>query len=144
MVAVVLPNWRVFLHVLGSIVLVGSVGAVVVLAIATKRRPGHSALLSRLAFRTLLFAVIPAWFLMRVPAQLVVDREYPHDSPTWVGIGFSVSEGVGVVILASAVVAYLSAKRGGVGRLATTLALLAPIQLAALAVAWWAMTTRPS
>ena len=51
---------------------------------------------------------------------------------------------MGVVILASTVVAYLSAKRGGAGRLATTLALLAPIQLAALAVAWWAMTTRPS
>ncbi|HEX6663835.1 MAG TPA: hypothetical protein VF025_09185 [Gaiellaceae bacterium] len=144
MVALVLPNWRVFLHVLGSIVLVGSVGAVVVLAVATKRHRDHSALLSRLAFRTLAFAVIPAWFLMRVPAQLVVDREYPHNSPTWIGIGFSVSEGVGVVILASAVVAYLSAKRGGAGRLATTLALLAPIQLAALVVAWWAMTTRPS
>jgi hypothetical protein len=143
MVGLVLPNYRVFLHVLGAIMLSGGIGAVVVLAIATKRRPEHAALLSRLAFRTLVLVVIPAWILMRVGAQQVADSEYPGTTPGWVGVGFIVSEGVGAFILASGVIAFLSARRGGAGRLATTLAVLAPIQLIALVVAWWAMTTRP-
>ena len=57
MVGLVLPNFRVFLHVFGAMTLVGGVGAVAVLAFATRRRPDHAALLSRLAFRTLLFVV---------------------------------------------------------------------------------------
>jgi hypothetical protein len=144
MVGLVLPNWRVFLHVLGAIILTGGVGTVVVLAIAARRVSEHAALLSRLAFRTLLLVVIPAWFVMRVGAQLVADNEYPHDTPDWVGWGFATSEGAGVLILIMAVLAYLSARRSGAGRLAIALAVIAPITLIALAVGWWAMTTRPS
>lgn len=144
MVALVLPNWRVFLHVLGAIVLTGGVGTVVVLAVAGRRPSAHAALLSRLAFRTLLLVVIPAWFLMRVGAQLVADNEYPHDAPGWVGWGFATSEGAGALILIMAVIAYLNARRSGGGRLGTALAVLAPITLVALAVAWWAMTARPA
>ena len=144
MVALVLPNWRVFLHVLGAIVLTGGVGTVVVLAGAGRRPSAHAALLSRLAFRTLLLVVIPAWFLMRVGAQLVADNEYPHESPGWVGWGFATSEAAGALILVMAVIAYLNVRKPGGEWLATALAVLAPITLVALAVAWWAMTTRPA
>ena len=143
MVGLVLPNFRVFLHVFGAMTLVGGVGAVTVLACATRRRPDHAALLSRLAFRTLLFVVVPAFIVMRVGAQLVVDKEYPDKTPGWVDVGFIVTEPGLIVLIAIGVIAFMSSRRGGSGRLATALAVLAPIYLLALGVAMWAMTTRP-
>ena len=143
MVGLVLPNFRVFLHVFGAMTLVGGVGAVTVLAFATRRRPDHAALLSRLAFRTLLFVVVPAFIVMRVGAQLVVDKEYPDKTPGWVDVGFIVTEPGLIVLIAIGVIAFMSSRRGGSGRLATALAVLAPIYLLALGVAMWAMTTRP-
>ena len=46
-----------------------------------------------------------------------------------------------VVILA--VVAWFSARRGGTGRLAGAVAILSPVYLAALGVAWFAMSAKP-
>ncbi|MGZ4301848.1 MAG: hypothetical protein ACXVR9_12585 [Gaiellaceae bacterium] len=143
MVGLVLPNFRVFLHVFGAMTLVGGVGAVAVLAFATRRRPDHAALLSRLAFRTLLFVVVPAFIVMRVGAQLVVDKEYPDKTPGWVDVGFIVTEPGLIVLIAIGVIAFMSSRRGGSGGLATALAVLAPIYLLALGVAMWAMTARP-
>jgi len=62
MLALVRPdswNFPLFLHVLGAIVLAGSTGAVTVLALAARKRRAQGALLSRLAFRTLIFVVVP-------------------------------------------------------------------------------------
>jgi len=142
-VGLVLPNFRVFLHVLGAIVLFGGTAAVAVLGIATRTREDHAALLSRLAFRTLLFVVVPAFIVMRVGAQLVVDKEYPGSTPGWVDVGFVVTEPGLIVLIAIGVVAFLSARRGGTGRLATAVAVLASFYVLALGVAMWAMTTRP-
>lgn len=143
MVALVAPTFRVFLHVFGAIALAGGVGAVVVLAVAARSRKEQAPLLSRLAFKTLVFVVLPAFVVMRVGAQLVVNQEYPKTTPGWVSVGFVVTEPGLILLIAMGVVAFLSARRGGTGRLATALAVLAPIYLAALAIAWWAMTTRP-
>jgi hypothetical protein len=143
MVGLVLPNFRVFLHVFGAMTLVGGMGAVAVLAFATRRRPDHAALLARLAFRTLLFVVVPAFIVMRVGAQLVVDNEYPDKTPGWVDVGFIVTEPGLIVLIAIGVIAFMSSRRGGSGRLATALAVLASIYLLALGVAMWAMTARP-
>jgi hypothetical protein len=142
-VGLVLPSFRVFMHVLGAMVLVGATGAVAVLAVAARGRRDHAALLSRIAFRTLLFVVVPAFILMRVGAQLVVDKEYPDKTPGWVDVGFVVTEPGLIVLIAMGVVAFLSARRGGTGRLATALAVLASIYVLALGVAMWAMTTKP-
>jgi hypothetical protein len=143
MVGLVLPNFRVFVHVFGAMALVGGVGALAVLAFATRSRPDHSALLSRLAFRTFLYVVLPAFIVMRVGAQLVVDKEYPDKTPGWVDVGFLVTEPGLIVLIAIGVVAFMSSRRGGSDRLATALAVLTPIYLLALAVAMWAMTTKP-
>jgi hypothetical protein len=143
MVGLVLPNFRVFLHVLGAMVLVGGTAAVAVLGIATRTREKHAALLSRLAFRTLLFVVVPAFIVMRVGAQLVVDKEYPGSTPGWVDVGFVVTEPGLIILIALGVVAFLSARKGGTGRLATTVAVLASIYVLALGIAIWAMTARP-
>ena len=142
-VGLVLPNFRVFLHVLGAMVLFGGTAAVAVLGIATRMREDHAALLSRLAFRTLLFVVLPAFIAMRVGAQLVVDKEYPGSTPGWVAVGFVVTEPGLIVLIAIGVVAFLSARKGGTGRLATAVAVLASFYVLALGVAMWAMTTRP-
>lgn len=143
MVGFVVPNFRVFLHVFGAMALVGGVGALAVLSFATRSRPDHSVLLSRLAFRTFLLVVLPAFIVMRVGAQLVVDKEYPGNAPGWVGVGFIVTEPGLIVLIAIGVIAFMSSRRGGSGRLATALAVLAPIYLLALGIAMWAMTTKP-
>jgi hypothetical protein len=146
MLALVRPeswNFPLFLHVLGAIVLAGSVGAVTVLALAARTRSEHAALLSRLAFRTLVFAVLPSWILMRVGAQLIADKEFPDKAPGWVDVGLIVSEPGLIILIALGVLAWRSSRRGGVGRAAVAVAILAPLYLAALVVAWWAMTAKP-
>jgi hypothetical protein len=146
MLALVRPdswNFPLFLHVLGAIVLAGATGAVTVLACAARKRRAHGALLSRLAFRTLIFVVVPSWIVMRVGAQLIADKEFPDKAPGWVGVGFAVSEPGLILLIALGVVAWVSARRGGVGRASVALAILAPVYLAALAVAWWAMSAKP-
>jgi hypothetical protein len=146
MLALVRPdswNFPLFLHVLGAIFLAGSTAAVVVLALATRKRPAQGALLSRLAFRALLFVVIPSWIVMRVGAQLIVNKEFPDKGPGWVDVGFIVSEPGLILLIVLGVLAWVSARRGGIGRASVALAILAPVYLAALAVAWWAMSAKP-
>jgi hypothetical protein len=132
-----------YLHVLGATVLFGGTLALTVLAVAAWRRRESAAMLARLAFWTLVAVVLPAWILMRAGAQWIVDKEFPGNTPGWVDVGFIVSEPGLVLVLALGVVAWLSARRGGTGRLAATLAVLAPVYLAALAVAWFAMSAKP-
>jgi hypothetical protein len=133
-----------FLHVLGATVLFGGTLALTVLAFAAWRGRERAAMLARLAFWTLLVVVLPTWILMRAGAQWIVDKEFPGNNPPgWVDVGFVVSEPGLVLLLALGVVAWLSARRGGTGRLAAALAVLAPVYLAALAVAWFAMSAKP-
>ena len=149
MLAILRPdswNLPLFLHVLGAIALFGGTLTVVVLGFAARRNAaGHALLLARLSFRTLLFLVLPAWILMRAGAQWIVGKEFPGKtpSPDWVNVGFAVSEPGLVVLVALGVVAFLSARRGGSGRLASAVPALASIYLVALAVAWWAMSAKP-
>jgi uncharacterized membrane protein len=132
-----------FLHVLGATVLFGATLAVTVLALAAWRKREHAALLSTLAFRTLLGLVLPAWILMRVGAQLIVDKEFPDNAPGWVNVGFAVSEPGLVLLVVTGILAGLAARRGGTGRAAGAVAVLAPIYLVALGVAWFAMSAKP-
>jgi hypothetical protein len=146
MLALVRPdswNFPLFLHVLGAIALAGSTGAVAVVALAARKHRAHGTLLSRLAFRTLIFVVVPSWIVMRVGAQLIADKEFPAKAPGWVDVGFVVSEPGLVLLIALGVLAWVSARRGGVGRASVALAILAPVYLAALSVAWWAMSAKP-
>jgi len=146
MLALVRPdswNFPLFLHVLGAVFLAGSIGAVAVLAVAGRKRSENAALLSRVAFRTLIFVVLPSWIVMRVGAQLIANKEFPDKTPGWVDVGFVVSEPGLILLIALGVLAWVSARRGGVGRASMAVAILAPVYLAALAVAWWAMSAKP-
>ena len=136
-------NLPLFLHVLGATLLFGGVLTVAVFALAGRRTGAKPALFAQLAFRTLLLVVLPAWVLMRAGAQWIVDKEYPDKTPGWVDVGFLVSEPGLVVLIALGVLAGLSARRGGTGRIAMAVAVLAPVYLLALGVAWFAMSAKP-
>jgi hypothetical protein len=137
-------NLPLYLHVLGSTVLFGGALTVSVLALAGRRPRGNPQLYATLAFRTLLIVVLPAWILMRAGAQWIVDREYPHSTPGWVNVGFIVSEPGLALLIVLGILAGLSARRGGTGRTAAAVAVLAPVYLLALGVAWFAMSAKPS
>jgi uncharacterized membrane protein len=137
-------NLPLFLHVLGAILLFGGTGAIAILGFAARRRNAQAALLARLVAQTWFLFVAPAWIVMRVGAQWIVGKEFPDSSPGWVGVGFAVSDGGAVLLLVLGVLAALSVRRGGSGRLALVVPVLASAYVVALGVAWWAMTTKPS
>jgi hypothetical protein len=128
-----------FLHVAGAMTLVGAVGTTVVLAFAGTRRPAAS-VLARGAFFCLVAAALPAWVVMRVAAQWTFSKEFPSNySPTWIGIGFAVSD-VGLLVLLAAVglaYAWTRKLRPWAPRV---LSGLGSLYLALLAVAWLAMS----
>jgi hypothetical protein len=148
MLAVIRPdswNLPLFLHVLGAIVLFGSTATVAIVGFASRGRAEHAALLSRVALWTFFLGVVPGWILMRVGAQWIVGKEFPDgaNTPGWVGVGFIVSEGGGVVLLVLGILAWIWKRREGAGNLALVLPLLASVCLVAFGVAWFAMSGKP-
>jgi hypothetical protein len=121
-------------------VLVGATLAVLILAIAARRRPDVAGL-RRGAFRTLLFLAIPSWVVMRVFAEVIHSKEFgsSSDDPTWVGIGFIVADAGLLVLLITTGVAFWWSRGGKpiAGRIVTG---LAGLYLVMLAVAWLAMS----
>ena len=63
-------NLPLFVHVLGAIVLVGSMFALVLLALGS-RRGANAAMFARLAFRSTLLVVLPAFIVMRAGAAWI-------------------------------------------------------------------------
>jgi hypothetical protein len=129
-------NFPLFLHVLGAMVLVGAVAATVIAA-------GRGTLLRGVAFRTMVFLVLPSWMLMRFAGQWIESRENPNEDAAWVGIGFVVGDIGLVVLLGTSVLAwwaYRHPERRWPGR---AVAGLASLYLLALLVAMWAMTAKP-
>jgi hypothetical protein len=127
-----------FVHVLGAMVLVGTL---VLVAVAMA---GHNL---RLAFRTLLIGVIPSWIVMRVSAQWNLSEsgwDEVEPEPDWIGIGFATSEGSFVLLIAATVCAGIAARRARGSGLRTATLVLVAISLVAYLVAIWAMATKPS
>ena len=147
MVAAIRPdswNFPLFLHVLGSLVLFGTTGAIALAAFAARRRPEHAPLLSRITFRTFLLGVIPSWLLMRIDGQWIDSKEFPHDEPGWVGYGYVVSEGGGLLLIVVGILTWLWARNNGTGpKKNVAIGILSSIVLVALGVAWFAMSAKP-
>ena len=133
-------NLPLFVHVVGAIALFGATSAAALLAWATPRRPD---VLARAAFRTLVAAVLPSWVVMRIGAQLIESKEDFADDPGWVGVGFAVAEPGLILILVATGIAFWASRRGGAGWQPRAVAVLATVYIAALAVAWWAMSAKP-
>jgi hypothetical protein len=141
-------NFPLLLHVLGAMLLVGGLTTAVASFWLGWRR--DAATLSRLGFWSLLVVAFPAWWLMRLTAQWIYDKEgFSGDiDPDWIGIGFITAEGGGLVLLISIILTGIGVRRmrrgeGGPSMLVRIGAVLATIVLAAYLVAVWAMTAKP-
>ena len=143
-------NLPLLVHVLGALALVGALGTTLMFQLAGWRRGGaDAAAFGRLGFRTLLFAALPAWILMRVGAQWTYSEGgyESDDEPAWLDIGFITAEGAGVLLLLGIVLAGLGARRlrasGGGGPLVRVATALVALALLAYVVAVWAMSAKP-
>ena len=132
-------NLPLFLHVLGATVLFGTVGVVAVAGFAIRRSTNHQLLLARVAQRTYILGVIPAYILMRVGAQWIDSKEFPNgNEPGWVGVGFLVSDAGAILLI---IVGILLAVRRQ--RILLAVPLLTGLYVIALGVAWVSMSGKP-
>ena len=142
MLALIRPdswNFPLFLHILGATVLFGTVATVAIAGFASRSHAGYEQLLARVAQRTFLLGIVPAYILMRVGAQWIDSKEFPNgNEPGWVGTGFSVSD-AGVILLL--IVGILLAVRRQ--RVLLAVPVLTAIYVVALGVAWVAMSGKP-
>ena len=141
-------NFPLLLHVLGAMLLVGTlILAASALFLAWR---GGSVSLLRLGFRSLLIGVLPSWILMRVGAEWIASKEGLTDSNlSWVGTGFTTADGGLVVILVGLALAGLAVHRAGRGRSAATgfgrgAAALVALLVVAYLFTVWAMATKPA
>jgi hypothetical protein len=142
-------NFPLLIHVLGAMTLVG----VLVLATASLAAAWNSGSgpLTRLGFRALLWAGLPAWILSRVGAEWVADKEglTGDEVPNWIDIGYMVSDPGLLLLIAATVLTGIGARRAsrGIGSAVTldrVAAVLLAISVVAYLIAVWAMTTQPS
>ena len=148
MLAAIRPShWELplFLHVAGAMLLVGAMVVVVAtMAVALRNGEGFE-VLTRLAYRTLLIGVLPAYVLMRVGAEWIASEEGVPDDLDWIGIGYGVADGGLLLTLIAAVLAWRAARRGaaGPGGPGRAVLLLAAVLILAYGVAIWAMAAKP-
>lgn len=135
-------EWEIplFVHVLSAMVLVGAV-LLAGTALAGAWRAGDAAAM-RLGYRSLLLAALPAWLVMRVSAQWLLDESGFSDDDTWVGIGFMTSETSVLLLIAATVLAGRSVRRAQAGGRVRAAVILLGIVLALYLVAIYAMTTK--
>jgi uncharacterized membrane protein len=142
MLALIRPdswNFPLFLHILGATLLFGTVATVAIAGFASRSHAGYEQLLARIAQRTFLLGIIPAYVLMRVGGQWIDSKEFTSgDEPGWVGVGFLVSD-AGVILLL--IVGILLAVRRQ--RVLLAVPVLTAIYVVALGVAWVAMSGKP-
>ncbi len=138
------PEFPLFLHILGAMILVGAVTAAVVAQLV----PGVGAVdgdrMRRFSFRTLLFCALPAYIVMRIGAEWMYSKEFGdvEDDPTWIGIGYITAD-IGALLLLIALITAGIASWKSKARLATASGAIAAIALAGWIVAVWAMGGKP-
>lgn len=134
-------NLPLFLHVLGAMLLFGTTAATAALAMAGWRSDRD--FLFRATLRTLLLGVLPAWLLTRLAAQWILDKwNFGDNEPGWVGVGFLVTEPGLLLLLLATLFAWLARRRHG-GWPIRAVAVISVVYVAALAIAWWAMSAKP-
>ncbi|MBD0339305.1 MAG: hypothetical protein ICV67_08480 [Thermoleophilia bacterium] len=139
-------TFPLFLHVLGAMLLVGTLLAVATAILLDWRLADTAGGLTRLGLRTMVIAVVPAHLLMRIGAQWTeAEADLPGEY-AWLDIGYIVADLGGLLVLVSLVLAAIGLRklRAGGGRgLARAVGVISTIMLAGYVVAVWAMTTKP-
>jgi hypothetical protein len=136
-------NLPLLLHVLGAMVLVGA-AAVGSVAALSSVRSDEGSFLRRLSFRTLLFAALPAYVVMRIGAEWLYTKEFGDvdDDPTWIGIGYITADAGALVLLVTLVLSGIAVRRGSAG-LTRVAGILSLIAVVGWLVAVWAMSGKP-
>jgi hypothetical protein len=139
-------NFPLLVHVLGAMLLVGTLAAAV--AAVVLARTGNGATLQRMAFRALLAGAVPAFISMRVGAEWVKDKEHVSDDADWIGIGYSVADMGLLLLIIATVLAGLALRRANrqgtpPGALGGISAGIVSLLLLGYGIAIWAMTTKP-
>jgi hypothetical protein len=142
-------NLPLFVHVAGAMVVTAAlVVAVSALGLAWRAGGEERAAITRFGFRTLLYAGIPAYLVMRIGAEWAVSRESipSHNAPGWVGIGYGTADLGGILVLIATLLTGFGVRRlrGSGGGLAKTGTVLASLAVVLYVIAIWAMTTKPS
>ena len=142
MLALIRPdswNLPLFLHVLGATILFGTVATVAIAGFAVRAQRDHELLFTRVAQRTYLLGVIPAYILMRGGAQWIDSKEFPNgNEPGWVGTGFLISDAGALLLILVGIL--LAVRRQ---RVLLAVPVLTGLYLFALGVAWVAMSGKP-
>jgi hypothetical protein len=139
-------NFPLLLHVLGAMLLVGTVFAVAIGLFLGWRRADPA--LDRFGLLTLLVGVLPSYVLMRIGAQWTESEEnLPDDfEAAWLDTGYVIADLSVPVLVVSAILAGFGLRRlraGGGSSLARSVGVIAVLLLAAYLVAVWAMTAKP-
>jgi hypothetical protein len=146
-------NFPLFLHVLGAMLLVGTLFAVTVgIVLGWRREEGEAVALTRFGLLTLLLGVLPAYILMRIGAEWTAVREGFNEEgapePTWLGLGYITADAGALLILVSLVlgaIGLVRMRRGGGGGVALgrAVGIICLVLLAAYVVTVWAMSGKP-
>ena len=141
-------NMPLFVHVLGAMVMVGALVTAAAYLFAARR--GGSVEAARVGFRSLLFAALPSFIVMRAGAQWIADEEGLADSDAaWIGIGYITSDLGALLVIASTVTAGLALRRanraeGPAGAGAGVAAWVVAVLIVIYVIAIWAMTAKPA
>jgi len=141
-------NLPLFLHVLGAMLLVGTLFAVALATAIGWRRSDDAAGLTRFSLLTLLIGVLPSYILMRIGAQWTeAEQDYPDDfDAAWIGIGYITADAGALLIIVSIVLSVIGLRklRRGAGiRFGRAVGVVSTLLLVAYLVAVWAMTVKP-
>jgi hypothetical protein len=144
-------NVPLFLHVLGAMLLVGTLLVVAVALLVRRRDEGDTVALTRFGLRTLLIGVVPSYILMRVGAQWTESAEDLPDiveESAWIGIGYITADAGILLLVISIVLAVIGLRRlsrpeGGGTRAARAVGVISTLLLVAYLVAVWAMSAKP-
>jgi hypothetical protein len=144
-------NFPLFLHVLGAMLLVGTLLAVATAIVLGWRRADALEVqaLTRFGLLTLLLGVLPSYILMRVGAQWTESRENlpkPIEDSAWMAIGYITADAGALLVIVSIVLSAIGLRRlkhGGGAGFGRAVGVISLILLAAYVVAVWAMTAKP-
>ena len=142
-------NFPLFLHVLGAMLLVGTLLATLTAIAISWRRQWATVGLTRFGLRMLPFGVVPAYVLMQAGAEWTRSRENlpePVVDATWILIGYLTAEVGAVVIVVALILAVIGLRKlrtGNAAGPAGAAGALSGVLVAAYVVAVWAMSTKP-
>jgi hypothetical protein len=142
-------NLPLFLHVLGAMLLVGTLAAVASAILIGWRSSERALGMTRFALRAVPYGVLPAYVLMRIGAQWTeAEQDYPDDfEAAWIDIGYITADIGALLLIVSLILAGIGLRKlrngGGLG-LGRAVGIISLILVAAYFVAVWAMTAKPS